>query len=273
MLRLVNIGVQPVVGAARRIMPPVLQAPAADTHKYDRGLVAIVGGAMPGAAVLAAIAAQGSGAGYIRLLSDTIAGVPHDIVQGAGPLTDELEDPRIGALLIGPGLGRDEAMSERLALALDAGKPTVVDADALMILKPFHVAEHSAPIIATPHGGELVALERAFGCDGVGSKIDRATALAKASRMIVVAKGPDTIVAAPDGRVACADRATSWLSTAGTGDVLAGTIVSRLAAGSDAFDAACEGVWLHAKAARLCPPAFTAGALARALPRALETCL
>ncbi len=273
MLRLVDIGVRPVIGAAQRIEAPKLHGPAADAHKYDRGLVAIVGGAMPGAAILAAIAAQGAGAGYVRLLSDTATGMPHDIVHVSGSLAEGLNDERIGAVLVGPGLGRDDAASERLALTLLAGKPTVVDADALMILKPAHLREHPAPIIATPHGGELVALERAFECTGTGSKIDRATALAKASGVIVVAKGPDTIVAAPDGRVACSSRATSWLSTAGTGDVLAGTIASRLATGADAFDAACHGVWLHAEAARLCPPAFTAGTLAHALPRALETCL
>lgn len=268
--RLVEIGIDPVPGAAQRIARPALHAPAADAHKYDRGLVAVVGGAMPGAAILAATAAQGGGAGYIRLLSDTTGQVPHDIVPVRGDLAHGLDDPRIGAVLVGPGLGRDDLAGERLATALGAGHPTVIDADALMILRPQDAPQ---PLIATPHGGELAALERAFNCSGEGSKIDRATALAQASGMVVVAKGPDTLVAAPDGRVACADRATSWLSTAGTGDVLAGTIASRLATGLDPFTAACQGVWLHAEAARLCPPAFTADALAHMVPRALESCL
>lgn len=228
---------------------------------------------MPGAAVLAAMAAQGAGAGYVRLLTEGAAAVPNDIVHSDGSLAEGLNDDRIGAILIGPGLSRDDTARKRLGHALAAGQPTVLDADALMLLCVDDVADRTTPRIATPHAGELVALERAFGCEGQGSKIDRAVALAKVSGMIIVAKGPDTLVAAPDGRVAYAGRSTSWLSTAGTGDVLAGTIASRLATGIDPFAAACQGVWLHGEAARLCPPAFTASDLARAIPRALELCL
>ena len=119
----------------------------------------------------------------------------------------------------------------------------------------------------------MITLERAFDCEGAGSKPERALALAAASGMVIVAKGPDTVIAAPDGRLACAIRATPWLSVAGTGDVLAGTIASRLALGRDAFAAACEGVWLHGEAARLCAAPFTAGELADAIPRAVATCL
>lgn len=272
-VRLVEIGIAPVEGSAKRISRPELKAPAADAHKYERGLLAVVGGAMPGAAILAAAAAQGAGAGYLRLLTQSVAAVPHDIVQVSGPMADALDDDRLGAVLIGPGLGRDAEARERLSLSLSAQKPTVLDADALMLVGAPDLEGRTAPLIATPHGGELVALERAFACAAAGSKIDRAVALAHASGMIIVAKGPDTLVAAPDGRVACAQRATSWLSTAGTGDVLAGTIASRLATGAEPFMAACEGVWLHGEAARLCPPAFTASDLARAIPRALELCL
>ena len=127
--------------------------------------------------------------------------------------------------------------------------------------------------MVTPHAGELGALERAFGLDGAASKVARALALARAGGFVVVAKGPDTVIAAPDGRVACAPRATSWLASAGTGDVLAGCVVSRLAAGSEAFDAACEAVWLQGEAAQLCGPAFSAGTLAKAIPAALKACL
>ena len=83
--------------------------------------------------------------------------------------------------------------------------------------------------------------------------------------MVIVAKGADTVIAAPDGRLALSPRASSWLSTAGTGDVLAGTIASRLANGADPFAAAWQGVWLHGEAARRCPPAFRAGMLAAAI--------
>ncbi len=191
--------------------------------------------------------------------------VPPDLVVDSAPLAEALGDKRIAAVLIGPGLGREAASLDRLVAALASNVPAVLDADALVLLASGLLAERSAPLIATPHEGEMQALERAFGCDGAGAKPERAAALAQASGMVVVAKGPDTVIAAPDGRIACASRATSWLSVAGTGDVLAGVIASRLACGAEAFTAACEGVWLHGEAARLCGAAFTAGQLADAI--------
>lgn len=272
-LRFVPIGVAPVDGAARMILKPRITVPDAQAHKYTRGLLAVVGGEMPGAAMLAAHAAQGSGAGYVKLFADSADRAPHDLVVDTGPLTDVLVDDRNTAVLVGPGLGRRGEARERLAIALGDPVPVVADADALVLLGPRSLAGREAATIATPHEGELVALERAFDLDGSGSKPERAVALAAATGMIVVAKGPDTLVAAPDGRLACAQRASSWLSSAGTGDVLAGVIASRVATGIDPFEAACEGVWLHGEAARLCPPAFTANELAAAVPRALAACL
>ncbi|MFT4026127.1 MAG: NAD(P)H-hydrate epimerase [Novosphingobium sp.] len=293
-LRLVPIGVTAVPGAAQLIGQPELRAPAADAHKYRRGLLGVVAGEMPGASVLAAIAAQGAGAGYVKLLGgrggsaatrsaradlDPVSreyrnpaqaelveahALPWDLVLDVNPLSQVLEDKRWSAVLIGPGLGRTDAARARLAAALQADIPTVADADALMILRP----PDPAPAIATPHDGEFAALEKAFGLAPSGAKPERALALAKASGAVIVAKGPDTVIAAPDGRLALAPRASSWLSTAGTGDVLAGTIASRLAAGADPFAAAGQGVWLHAEAARHCAAPFTAGDLARAVPRA-----
>ena len=272
-LRLVPIGVDVVAGAAQVLIQPHVAAPAADAHKYRRGLLAVVGGHMPGAALLAAVAAQGAGAGYVKLFADSKRNVPADLVVETGALADVLTDNRNTAILVGPGLGRDGEARERLATALADSVTAVADADALVLLSPRLLAERTAPVIATPHEGELVALERAFELDDAGSRPDRALALARASGMVVVAKGPDTVIAAPDGRIVCAPRASSWLSTAGTGDVLAGVIASRAAAGVPAFEAACEGVWLHGEAARLCSPAFTAGELAARVPQALAGCL
>lgn len=272
-LRLVDIGVSSVDGAAHLLTRPALFAPAADSHKYRRGLLAVVGGAMPGASVLAAQAAQGAGAGYVKLLVEHGEAVPADIVTDRSLLSEAMGDGRISAALVGPGLGRTAESRERLATVLAAQIPAVLDADALVLLGSRMLSEHASPLVATPHDGELIALERAFDCEGAGSKPDRAAALAKASGMVVVAKGPDTVIAAPDGRMACAPRASSWLSTAGTGDVLAGAIASRLACGDDAFAAACTGVWLHGEAARNCQPAFSAGQLASAIPAALAACL
>jgi hydroxyethylthiazole kinase-like uncharacterized protein yjeF len=273
-LRFVDIGAGRVPGAAEALARPRLAAPGADAHKYRRGLLAVVGGPMPGASLLACAAAQRAGAGYVKLFADEApAAAPPDLVVDTGALSSALADARISAILVGPGLGRDDAARERLAMALARPAPAVVDADGLLLLGAHLLAGRQAPLVATPHEGELKALEKAFGCDGAGSKADRARALAAASGMIVVAKGPDTAVAAPDSRLACAPRASSWLSVAGTGDVLAGVIASRLATGADAFAAACEGVWLHGEAARLAGPAFTAGGLVERIPAALAACL
>jgi hydroxyethylthiazole kinase-like uncharacterized protein yjeF len=273
-LRLVEIGVADVGGAARMVTQPRIAPPGADAHKYTRGLLAVVAGRMPGAALLACEAAQGAGAGYVKLFADhRPPNAPFDLVVETESLADVLTDDRNTAILCGPGLGRDGAAREKLATALADPVPVVLDADALVLLGPRNLAERQAATIATPHEGELARLESAFDCEGSGSKVERARALAKASGMIVVAKGPDTVIASPDGHVACASGASSWLSTAGTGDVLAGALASRVAAGVPAFEAACEGVWLHGEAARLCPPAFAASQLAARVPDALTACL
>ena len=262
-LRLVGIGVAPVSGAGQMLTAPHFTAPDANAHKYRRGLVGVVTGEMPGAAVLAGVAAQGAGAGYVKLIGEHICHVPIDMVAQAG------FDPRASALLVGPGLGRGDAARGLLAAALAEGKPVVVDADGLMLLAP----RMAGPTVVTPHDGELAALDHSFGLSPDASKVARAKALARAGGFVVVAKGPDTVIAAPDGRLVCAPRATSWLAAAGTGDVLAGCVASRLAAGSEAFVAACEAVWLHGAAAQLCGPVFTAGQLAKAIPAAFEACL
>ncbi len=273
-IKLVDIGVESVSGAAVRIGPPRIKAPAADAHKYRRGLLAVVGGSMPGAALLACEAAQAAGAGYVKLFApEQVADAPFDLVADTGALADGLGDSRIAAVLCGPGLGRDETARGRLGLALASSARLILDADALVLLDASDLARQKTEVIATPHEGELARLESSFGLSGSGTKVDRAVALAASSGMVVVAKGPDSVVAAPDGRIALSLRASSWLSVAGTGDVLAGTIASRLATGLPAFQAACEGVWLHGEAARLAPKPFSASGLAGAVPGAFAKCL
>ena len=270
--RLVPIGIDPVESAAQLITRPRIAPPERDSHKYRRGLCAVVAGSMPGASLLATLAAQRAGAGYVKLQSETEpAAAPPDLVIDTRPLAQALGDERIDALLCGPGLGREDRATERLAAVLDAAKPTVLDADALVLLRPGMVAERG-DLVATPHDGELATLCDSFAVRADGRR-DRARALARASAMVVVAKGPDTVVAAPDGRLAIAVPSPSWLSVAGTGDVLAGILASRLATGGDAFGAACEAVWLHGEAARLCGPAFTAAQLARAVSRSLAAAI
>ena len=271
-MRLVPIGIAPVEGAAQLVERPRLSSPAADSHKYRRGLLGIVTGAMPGASLLAAAAAQRSGAGYVKLLAPHVdPRTPPDVVTDAAPLAEALADPRIAAVLVGPGLGRDEAARERLEAALAQAPALVLDADALMLLSPAMLAR-AAPMLATPHDGELEALCRSFGVIGE-TRRDRALALARVSGMVVLAKGPDSIVAAPDGRLALGQPAPSWLSVAGTGDVLAGIAASRMANGAEPFAAACEALWLHGEAARRAGAAFTPTQLAERVSEALAACL
>ena len=241
------------------IGPPRLPLIFAEAHKYSRGLVHALSGKMPGAIALAAKAAARTGAGYVRVsTSRAIDNLPSAIVQTD---TATLEDPRIGCLLVGPGMG---AVPQVLTLALTAKAPVVIDADAIA-----HVGEperlRGQDAVITPHEGEFVRL---FG-ELEGSKAQRALTAAERSGAVVVYKGPDTLVAAPDGRLGFAPPAPSWLASAGTGDVLAGMIAALRARGMPGFEAACAAVWLHGRAAEVAGPAMIADDLAEAIPRAL----
>ena len=269
-VRVLDIGI--VVDSKLAVLGrPSLPRPGPAAHKYSRGMVAIVGGELPGAAELASQAALRSGAGYVLLLAEGGGQAPHAIVRrpfDAGAL----DDKRIGAVLVGPGLGRGPEAETRLYQALASAAPLVIDGDALHLLDKDRLAlvrDRDAPAIMTPHAGEFDAL---FGRDKSGrsgSKIDRARAAAALAGATIVFKGADTVIASPDGAVRVAQAATPWLSTAGTGDVLAGAIGASLAAEPQApFEAACAGVWLHAEAARRLGPAFIADDLAKALTAA-----
>lgn len=279
-LSLIEIGVETETAKVLRIARPVMASPDARSHKYRRGLAALLVGEMPGAALLAARAAQGAGAGYVKLIGagDPPPQLPADIVwqraDGAGSVAEALQDPRIGTVVVGPGLGRDDQARALLKTALACPHPLIVDADALHLL-PEHFASlkgRGAPVLLTPHEGEFEALAGESGSDVI-NKVDRARALARRLDAFVLYKGADTVIAAPDGRAVIADRRCSWLSVAGTGDVLAGSIAARLAGHAQPFDAMTEATWLHDRAARIAGPAFSALQLANALPRALEACL
>ena len=273
MRRLVPIGIEDVEGAAQLNKQPVIKAPDISTHKYKRGFGVVVEGEMAGAPRLAAEATLRSGAGYVKLVGDTSASKkdnPSLVIQGA-PLDGALCDDRISAVLVGPGLGRSQTAKQQLNAVLKCDKPTVLDADALMLLTSDMLrGEHS--LVATPHDGELDALCRSFSVIAEGRRA-RALAVARAAQMIVIAKGPDTFIACPDGRLVVGRPASSWLSIAGSGDVLAGIVMSRLATGASAFQAACDAVWLHGEAARHLEHPFTPQELARTIPKALERCL
>ncbi len=267
--RCVGIGVGQVTGAARVSSRPRLNVPATDVHKYTRGLVGVVAGAMPGAALLASEAAMRSGAGYVKLLSgERFVGAPAALVVDRQPLADALTDKRSSALLVGPGLGRDANARTRLSAALERRLPTVLDADALHLLDDDAIEGlDTTRLLLTPHEGELAALCEAFGVAAEG-KLERARGLADVTGLTVLAKGPDTVLATADGRLALFPPASSWLSTGGTGDVLAGIAAGRLAVSGDPVHAAEEAVWLHGEAARIAGPAFTADDLANAVSSA-----
>lgn len=249
---------------------PRLAAPGPDDHKYSRGYVGVVEGAMPGAGMLAATAAQRAGAGYVRLAGDGADG-PMALVRDGRPLDQVLADERIGAVVAGPGLGRDGDAKRRLDQVLRSGRPLVLDADALVLLADYGRAglRRCADLpVLTPHAGEFARL---FGA-GQGSKVERTRAAAASLGAVMLFKGADSVVAHPDGRAAIAPAAPAWLASAGTGDVLAGIVAAMRARGLPPFEAACAALWLHGEAARRAGPALIADDLAAELPAAIAAC-
>ena len=271
--RVVDIGLDLPADAPRLSTAPRISAPAADAYKYRRGLLAIVAGEMPGAPLLAAEAAMRSGAGYVKLLSDhSHPDAPAELVIENTATSETLSDDRLSAILIGPGLGRNHEARKALGAAFEAAQSMILDADALHLLDPAIIAGcDTTKIGLTPHDGELAKLCEAFGIDAA-TKFDRAEALHAKTGMTVLAKGPDSVLAGPEG-VRFFERGSSWLSVAGTGDVLAGIAASRLAVLGDVQQALEEAVWIHHEAARLAGPAFTAGTLAHSVDNALGSFL
>jgi hydroxyethylthiazole kinase-like uncharacterized protein yjeF len=244
----------------REIGPPKLLRLDPGGYKYTRGMVHCVGGAMVGAIALGATAAYRAGAGYVRIGAENyVPNVPAAVVQGQ---KGDLGGKHIGALLVGPGLGRDG--KALLKEALSAGRPLVLDGDAFSLLDdPAQL--HGLDAILTPHEGEFGEL---FG-KLHGGKAERALEAARLSQSVVIYKGPDTIVAAPDGRLGFAPPAPAWLATAGSGDVLAGITAAMRARGLVPFEAACAAVWLHGRAAEHAGPEMIADDLAHAIPAAI----
>ena len=219
---LADIGIARRRRAGTRSRPPLLPALDPGGHKYNRGLVHALAGKMPGAIALAAKAAARSGAGYVRVsTSRPIDGLPAAIVQID---TAEVNDERIGCLLVGPGMGD---IPQVLTLALTSQAPKVIDADAITHLgEPERLKGQDA--IVTPHEGEF---RRLF---GESARIEGRARAGGGRRCgaVVVYKGPDTLVASPDGRLGFAPPAPAWLASAGTGDVLAGMIAAHAGAGA-----------------------------------------
>ncbi len=272
----VDIGVR-APSQIKLLERPLIKAPKKLDHKYTRGLVAIVAGDMHGAARISALAAQQSGAGYVKIFSGLELSSPnHSIVveshQDWDQLRAQLSDERISIIVIGPGLGRNAHAAKLLDLTLGIEKPVLLDADALILLSKtvaHRLKDRSSPVIITPHGGEFASISR----DSDGSKIDITAKLAADSDAVVVHKGSDSVIANPAGAVALTQSSSSWLSTAGTGDVLAGIIAARFANEKDEFLAAKQGQWLHGRAAKLAGPSFSPEILIDHISKALQECL
>jgi ADP-dependent NAD(P)H-hydrate dehydratase / NAD(P)H-hydrate epimerase len=252
-----------------------LPCPAPDGHKYSRGHALILGGAeMTGAARLAARAARRVGAGLVTVavppqaLGVYRSGDPGLLVQSSEPTEAVFADTRRNAVLLGPGGGVGEAMIARVQAALATGRSLVLDADALSSFEGraadlFH--RLSPRVVLTPHDGEF---RRLFG-ELPGSRLERAVLAARLSGAVVLLKGPDTVVAHPDGRATITTDAPPGLATAGSGDVLAGLMVGLLAQGMEAFAAASAAAWLHGRAAARLGPGLIAEDLPEALPAVL----
>ncbi|APE28883.1 NAD(P)HX epimerase / NAD(P)HX dehydratase [Aurantiacibacter gangjinensis] len=258
---LVDIGIGEADAAARLSERISLTAPVSDAHKYSRGMVLIVGGAMPGATVLAGQAALHAGAGYVALSSNKRPeGLPIEVVHRSEGLDAAMADERIDAILVGPGLGRSDDAERLLRAVLRRNLPTILDADALTLLTPEMLEGDASRLLCTPHEGELATLCDTFGVKE-NDKLSRARALHEKSGMTILAKGADNILVGDDG-IRFFPPASAWLSTAGTGDVLAGIAASRMATSESAASAAQQAVHIHSEAARLAGPAFSASDLA-----------
>ena len=269
-------------------------------HKFDHGhAVVLCGGAgHTGAARLAARGALRAGAGLVTLgvppaaqleVAAQITAIMLERIADADALAAKLDDERVNALCLGPGLGLSERAAGLVDAALGVGHlhvswSTVFDADALTLIAsdPTRMAALNASCVLTPHGGEFARLfpdiaERYAAAPTHGpaySKVDATRDAAHRCGAVVLFKGPDTVIAHPDGRAnvhsAAYDRAAPWLATAGAGDVLAGLITGLLARGFDPMTAASVAAWLHVECARAFGPGLIAEDLPETLPQVLR---
>ena len=247
-------------------------------NKYTRGHALLCGGyPMTGAARMAARAAARIGAGLTTIAVPEIAfpvyaaaltSIMVQPLRQAGDLGRLLSDSRYTAFLIGPGAGVNDATRESVLEFLGTARPVLIDADAITVFAS-KASELAAavrgPCVMTPHEGEFA---RVF--DARGDKLARARGAARQSGAVIVLKGADTVVAAPDGRAIVNTNAPATLATAGSGDVLGGLILGLMAQGMDAYLAAAAGVWIHGAAAKVFGPGLIAEDLPDLVPVVLR---
>ena len=234
-------------------------------HKYASGDVTVLSGSLPGAARLACAAARRAGAGMVTLAADAPMVLPEaGLILRTDPLETLLQDRRRQTWVVGPGLGVATAGNALAALLAAGGKTILADADALTACAGAPEKLRGVAVI-TPHAGEFARVFGAIGPD----RLEATRRAAAVCNAILVLKGADTVIAAPDRRAAINAHAPPYLATGGTGDVLAGLIASLLAQGMAPFDAACAGVWLHGEAANRAGPGLLAEDLPQHLPAAM----
>jgi NAD(P)H-hydrate epimerase len=242
-------------------------------NKYTRGHALISGGyPATGAARMAARAAARAGAGLttiavpeiaLPIYASALTSIMVSPIASPGEFDHLLADRRFSALLIGPGAGVNEQTRTRALAMLATGRPTVLDADALTVFQtdsPSLDRAIKGPCVVTPHDGEF---RRLF--DPAGDKLTRTRTAARRSGAIIILKGSDTVITAPDGRAVINSNAPPTLATAGSGDVLSGIVLGLLTQGMEPFLAACAAVWLHGEAAN----EFGSGLIAEDLPELL----
>jgi hydroxyethylthiazole kinase-like uncharacterized protein yjeF len=293
-VRVADIGIDPRV--LEQIRPQTFEnvpqtwqrsfpVPAIDGHKYARGHAVVLSGelASTGAARLAARGALRAGAGLVTVASPreamavnaaALTAVMVRAVDTPIEFAEMLADRRLSSIVVGPGAGIGERTRDFVHTALATKRGVVLDADALTSFAeaPERLfesikASEEAQVVLTPHEGEFPRLFSDISNKHPGrSKLERVRDAAQRAGAVVLLKGPDTVVAAPDGRAAIAANAPPWLATAGAGDVLAGMIAGMLAQGVAAFEATCIGVWMHGEAAGEAGPGLIAEDLPEVLP-------
>jgi hydroxyethylthiazole kinase-like uncharacterized protein yjeF len=259
------------------IQAPMLTPPPADTHKYARGHAVVVSGPAlrTGAARLSAETALAVGAGLVTIIGDRAALSEHAAHVTAIMLRERDDgfsviDDRVRSLLIGPGAGASDVLAHDVTTLLLRRLPIVLDADALTSFsatpEKLFATLHTQAVL-TPHEGEFARL---FPDIALGDRAKAALDAAKRAGAIVLLKGSETVVAAPDGRFAINRHASPWLATAGSGDVLAGLICGLLAQGHDAFEAAAIACWLHGDIGVRAGPGLTADTMVGHLTLVLQ---
>lgn len=260
-----------------------LPVPRLSDNKYSRGSVLIASGSIhsrpvtTGAAKLAAMGARRMGAGLVTILADTDT-LPVFASQMMGCVLTEagdsqtfealLQDKKRTGFLAGPGTGVNECTKEMTLKMLATGRPCVLDADALTVFEesPDELFQAiKGPCILTPHLGEFRRLFELH-----ENKLDMVRAASQKAGAVIILKGGDTVIAAPDGRTVINANAPAWLATAGSGDVLAGMCLALAGQGMEPFEAACAAVWLHGEAGNFAGPGLVAEDLPEMIPEVLD---